>query len=214
VYLESDHGNGLAVFPPTDRECWLQTDEPISAFAANYSLELWFKANGYEESTLVSIGPSPVREDGIGISGAIELIGADHLKFLPGSIRFLHRNPPGIYGGSNAFSSQPYIPRQWHHVVATKSDAEISVYVDGKLTGVESEPTRLTVDPRIVIGRLHLEANPTSLNLRETRQFCGQIDEIAIYNRALKTHEVEMHFRYGESQSTSSRRHDRGNPSR
>lgn len=193
VKIEEVRGNGHAVFPLSNRESWLKTGEAVSAFARDYSIELWVNSNGYQEATLVCLGPH-LHQERVSSSGGIELIGADHLTFTPGSVRFLHRDAPAINGGTNVLSANRYVPRQWHHIVASKSADRMSLYIDGTLVGMEINSTHMSVDPELLIGRLHLENFSDANVRRETRQFCGQIDELAIYDRALTATEIKDHF--------------------
>lgn len=73
----------------------------------------------------------------------------------------------------------------WHHLVATKNGATIRLYMDGTdVTGSLSNLTMAsTADP------LRLCATATS-----TFFFAGQLDDVAVYNRALTASEVASHY--------------------
>jgi hypothetical protein len=182
------------VFVHGDRECWLKTDDAIKAFAGDYSLELWMKASSYHNGALLSLTPRADDRRTASVAALVELIGPDHVTFPAGGIRYLNREPAGEAGGSNVLSDQRYLPKQWHYVVATKAAAQMSLYLDGKLVGADTDPRRISIDPRLVLGRLHAETD-----LPISRPFVGQLDEVAVYDRALIAKEVENHYALGSA---------------
>ena len=80
-------------------------------------------------------------------------------------------------------SAQTINDGQWHHVVATRVsfNGAMAVYVDGVLGGTASGPTGArTATTQLAIGALQTGAN----------FFAGQLDEVAIFTRALGAGEV------------------------
>lgn len=80
-------------------------------------------------------------------------------------------------------SSQTINDGQWHHVVATRvsSSGAMAVYVDGVLGGTATGPTGArTATTRLVMGSLQTGFN----------YFGGQLDEAAVFMRALSAGEV------------------------
>lgn len=72
------------------------------------------------------------------------------------------------------------IDTDWHHLVTTYDGSEIKMYLDGALMDTESSEGNLkSSNSDIYIG------NQSTINF-----FDGQIDEVAIYNRALTQEEV------------------------
>ena len=73
---------------------------------------------------------------------------------------------------------------EWHHVVATKSGAIGSLYMDGALlhsgTGAGSTPA---------VAPWHVMRNGTTAVFSE-----GAADEVALYGRALSADEVRAHY--------------------
>jgi Concanavalin A-like lectin/glucanases superfamily len=106
----------------------------------------------------------------------------------PGRIRFLHRDPPSDNAetGTSCFSQVPYELRKWAHVVAVKDGSEMRLYVNGKLAAQGNENTKLASGLSLLVGQLDRH--------RDWRRFIGQIDELAIYNRALSDREILRHF--------------------
>ena len=85
---------------------------------------------------------------------------------------------------------------RWYHVVATIRGSEGSIYVNGALDVRGSRLAPAGVD-----------SAPLTFGFMPGRDgggyFPGQLDEIAIYNRALSATEIEEHYRVG-TQGTSS----------
>ena len=105
------------------------------------------------------------------------------------TVRFLHRQPPGSTGGTNVFSDVHYTPGRWHHVAAVKREPALTLYLDGNPVGSADDPTLFQSPPgRLVVGKLGVDP------LEHTRYFSGQIDEVAVYNRALSEKEVKQHY--------------------
>ena len=89
-------------------------------------------------------------------------------------------------GGTGAFVADGV----WHHVTATVKRNQpdgIRIYVDGTLRGTALDPTgcqgNLDNDSPLYIGRINVHLPPSTY-------FAGQIDEVEIFNRALRPDEV------------------------
>lgn len=106
----------------------------------------------------------------------------------PGCIRFLHRSPAGRNTnlGTSCYSETPYTLRKWQHVVATKDGAKMRLYINGELVAQGEDPSELPSGLRLLVGKLY----PGSGD----RPFAGQLDELAIYNRALTLEEIGTHY--------------------
>src|SRR5205823_2065877 len=103
----------------------------------------------------------------------------------PGAVRYLHRWPPGPVGGVNVFSSEPYHPGVWHHLVGVRQGPTMSLYMDGRLVHTVAIPeAREPIPMRLVLGIL-----PTN-NLWDQRHFVGWMDEVALFDRALAASEI------------------------
>jgi hypothetical protein len=71
-------------------------------------------------------------------------------------------------------------------VVAVKDGEEMRLYVDGELVAKSNDNTKLSPGLTLLVGQLDRS--------RDWRRFVGQLDELAIYNRALSDGEIRAHF--------------------
>ena len=60
------------------------------------------------------------------------------------------------------------------------------LYFNGALAGEGQDSSAIPSGMRLLVGRLY----PS----RQVRPFIGQLDELAIYGRALKAEEVKSHY--------------------
>ncbi|MFY0407457.1 LamG-like jellyroll fold domain-containing protein [Solicola sp. PLA-1-18] len=149
-----------------------------------FATELWFKTSSRSAQRLIGFGNqrsnvSTVADRGVGI-------GAD------GTLTFGTE-----YAGTRntVSSSKSYNDGAWHHVAAMQSSAGMKLYVDGDLVG-SNDATRgldFTGYWRVGYDALTSGASPTPL--------VGQVDEVAIYSRALSADEVATHRLRGLGQS-------------
>ncbi len=156
----------------------------------DFSVELWMKPSHYHLGSMVGfVGEfdPAVRRNKHGV--LLETCGpsnpSDWLRLK--QVRFLHRSQLTAFGkdGVSCFSGEPYEPRRWQHIVAVKEGTQMRLYLDGKLveTAVDEAPTPKGL--HMVIGQLYTET--------AERFFIGQLDEVAIYRRALSSQEVSAH---------------------
>jgi hypothetical protein len=117
----------------------------------------------------------------------------------PGCIRFLHRSPAGNepQTGTSCYSKTPYTLRKWQHVVATKDGPHMRLYVNGAEVAAGEDPSKLPPGLRLLVGRLYPD--------RGVRPFIGQLDELALYNRALSASEIADHYRLVRVKTTFAR---------
>jgi len=106
-----------------------------------------------------------------------------------GSVRYLHRSPPGGRGGSDLYSSELSTVGHWHHMVAVYDDGAMRLYVNGKLNELAGAavPTLENDAQALLLGRLRTDET-------DPRALVGRLDEVAIYARALSEAEVRQHF--------------------
>ncbi|RJR22588.1 MAG: DUF2341 domain-containing protein [Nitrospiraceae bacterium] len=101
-----------------------------------------------------------------------------------------------IYSGGN-WRYASYVPtidiKQWHHYTGTFDGMNIRLYIDG----VQVAVTAWT-------GTINPDTGPLFIGMDDgqNRYLDGQIDEVAIYRRALSLKEIEEHYSSGVSLSS------------
>lgn len=129
--------------------------------------------------------PQRIQIERAGRSG--ESIGHVH---PPYAIRAMARVPSGYAGGANAYTADSYLARRWVHVAQTHDGEMLRLFADGELVNETPDVKGFQGSLlRPVIGVLR----PTQDEYR--RQWIGGIDEVALYDRALRQEEVSAHFR-------------------
>ena len=111
----------------------------------------------------------------------------DGLKHSPFNVRMSSRFPAANGYGSNCFSNQAFMTRQWSHYVFVKDDESLAIYIDGELANTVK--TSLGSDNQayqLCFGRIDPE--------RSMRYYVGQLDELAIYNYPLEADQIKGHF--------------------
>ncbi len=186
-------GNQGLEFGVTDEGGDILCNEALGdSIGDSYSIEVWIKPSHYHLGAVVSLIGDPPTPDGVVPHGMLmELGGSGRMPTAvhhPGRIRFLHRSPATNESqvGTSCYSEDAYQLRRWQHVVAVKDGATMSLYINGELVGASDDSTRLPAGLRMLVGRLY----PS----RQIRPFKGQLDELALYNRALKLEEIQRHY--------------------
>jgi hypothetical protein len=194
-----EHGNTTVEFGAgLDQDvlrAFLVSDEPLENInRESYTIELWAKPSHYHAGTMVSLASAGTKgQDTRGAHGALlELGGLRAFSSTiehPGRVRFLHRDPPSnvMALGTSCFSNEPYILRKWQHIVAVKDKTEMRLYVDANQVASAPDNTQLSEGLELLVGQIDRE--------RDWRPFVGQLDELAFYNRALSSREIEHHYR-------------------
>lgn len=117
-------------------------------------------------------------------------------------VTFIVKTPSGFAHTSDTNGGGAVVTAgEWHHIVGTYDGAQLQLYVDGLAWGNPSFRSG-SIKPMesgsfLAIGS---EDGRTSEPLLEPRYFHGQIDEVAIYNRALTSNEVHNLFKRGGHQ--------------
>jgi hypothetical protein len=71
------------------------------------------------------------------------------------------------------------------------------LFIDGKLVGKTKESTKLPDGLYVLMGQLY----PRSAYLNDevtSRLFVGELDEVALYDRALSESEIQQHFQLAQ----------------
>lgn len=200
--LIGDEENRVVEFGRSNSEGHLVSSKPLDELAgSDYSVELWMKPSHGHRGGLVGFAikkqPEP-NQPGPHVAHGffLETIGALKPAALvevglkePNGIRFLHRDPPGsdYRTGTSCFTQSPYAIRRWQHVAAVKKGSDMKLYVDGKLSGQAKDPSKLAKDLYLEVGQF--------IGSHDIFPFVGQVDELAIYNRALSGNEIRRHYK-------------------
>lgn len=186
-------GNQAVEFGVTDQDGEILSTAPIDPSIRNsYSVEFWMKPSHYHVGAVISlVGDTPTASGLLPHGMLIELGGSGKIPTTvhhPGCIRFLHRSPAGneTQTGTSCYSKTPYTLRKWQHVVATKDGPHMKLFINGQQVAEGEDPSDLPPGLRLLVGRLY--------PARGVRPFIGQLDELALYNRALSAEEIHQHY--------------------
>lgn len=174
----------------------LRVEEPIR-LAENYTLEMWVKPTGsHRTATLLTLYTTVNRAMRVG--GLVSL-----LSMQPGvkgrpprSVRYLHRSPASFLPGrpaEDAYTDRPYELNRWNHIVAERDGQGMRLYLNGRLSGTSSPGNPLDIVPRLLIGVDPARDIPPDI--------ACEIDDVAVYNRALTAEEIGRHWELGSARS-------------
>lgn len=189
--LEEQHINAMLV-----------TDEPISVDPLKeYSIEIWVKPSHYQQASIVGLVGGPLDENHQSRHGMLLELAGPHPPVTstahPGRVRYLNRFPAARYPQRNesVFSQDAYELRRWQHVVVVKDTEQKRLYINGVLQAERRDTNPLSGGLTLLVGRLHQQ--------RPERRFIGQFDDLAIYDHALTTADVEEHYRLARPRTES-----------
>lgn len=191
-------GTGLK---PEELQAYILADEPITEdLSSGYTVEMWIKPSHYHWGTVVSLIGDPPQLGGQSVHGMLFELGGP-ITFessieRPGRLRFLHRSPPSadLNTGTSCFSQTPYELRKWQHVTAVKEGAQMRLYVNGELVATGEDPSHLPTGLRVIVGQLDAS--------RLERRFTGQLDELAVYARALDAETLRRRYDLARMRAT------------
>jgi hypothetical protein len=167
-------------------------DQPLHGVNQNgYTIEMWLNpAEKGKEMALASlIEPEPVKSKNVyyHLTHIQLMSNKGRLRHKPFDFRFSHRYPATQNTGKNAFAGEAYQAGKWYHLVCVKERDSFRLYLNGVLKQRVSDVDNKDSLPYLLfIG--HIDP------IRPDRQFIGQLDEIAIYNRPLSTSEISGHY--------------------
>lgn len=202
-------GNTAAEFGVRDSKGYLYSDDFVTDdLNESYSVEAWVKPSHVHQATLLGfVGWSHDAQAMLHPHGMLlELGGPDspwgrrpnpvldadqpHPKYHPKEIRFMHRASRG--NEANCYSRTAYKLREWQHIVGVKDLDTVRLYVNGKLTRTVKSPTHIAGEMRLLMGQVLPSGIGTGI---VERQFVGELDEVALYDRALSEKEIAEHYR-------------------
>ena len=118
--------------------------------------------------------------------------GVDHgilLELRPeGTLRYLHRYPLGLGGGSNIYTTTTYNDGLWYHVAMVKAEGQIRLYIDGQEVGTATDNSVFNPGDTfgIALGILDHEREGN-----DKRLLLGAIDDVRIYDRPISQDEIQ-----------------------
>lgn len=185
-----DMGAGIS---PEELTAYIVSSDPIERdLSDGYALEMWVKPSHYHLGVLAGLVTARDPGDDVARHGMMLELGGPRTtqpwRERPGKVRFLHRSPPGLdpTTGVSCFSSDTYALRRWQHVVAVKDEREVRLYLNGRLSDSAPDDTQLDPDLRLLVGQID--------QVRQDRQFVGQLDELALYAHPLSEEDIRRHF--------------------
>ncbi|MHC4201291.1 MAG: protein kinase domain-containing protein [Planctomycetota bacterium] len=153
------------------KDDYVSVGAAVNLGRSGYAVSAWFKTDNAAQQTILAATKGP--------SGHAVLLELGR----GGKLRYLHRWPAGNDGGTNLYSKRSYRDGRWHHVVAVKAGADMTLYLDGGSVGTARDTRDLGSVLEVVIGRI---SKATS-----DRLFLGSMDEVRIYDRGLSAAEVK-----------------------
>lgn len=195
--------NHALEFGMTKDSGWLLSQELWPKVPLNhYTMECWFKPSHYHNGAIFSLVNPEQSKKMANASAILVEIGGPHNLFArhtrKNAIRFVNRSPAlfGVELGE-ACQAEEYGVREWQHLVVVKEGEALRLHLNGEIVATATDPRPVPIDMRLVIGQIFTE--------RAERPFIGQLDEVAIYEHALSTEEIERHYRFGKQVSKDER---------
>ena len=190
-------GNSL-LFEISEQPRLVQLERSIDNFLnGNFSVELLVKPTRGRWQSIISLIPEKSASD-VDHHLLMEFADESHMVQPRNSFRFLYRNPAGKVHGVNLFSRGGQSVGAWHHLVATKDNDLIRFYHNGTLVGGSGISPQPNHDRLLLyLGQLRLHNNE--------RAFCGEMDDLAIYDYTLSFTQIQEHFRLLKTKEESSR---------
>ncbi|QTE28896.1 PKD domain-containing protein [Pengzhenrongella sicca] len=158
-----------------------------SAVGSNrFSVEAWFTTTSTTGGKIVGFGSS---------SGTSNSSSNDRHVYMraDGTLTF------GVYPGEVRTVTTPasYNDGQWHHVVATLGADGMKLYVDGAERAADA--TTISAQPYTGYWRIGGDALSSTWPGAAGENFVGDIDDVAVYGRALPASQVAIHYGTGQS---------------
>ncbi len=204
--------NGVVEFGTAAGPGYLISDDALDGdLKESYSVEMWIKPLYYHHGTLFALidwtpsqSPLGTHRMALEVCGPVSGFTTPYrpTDAIPGRIRFIHECRKQF--DAECASSEPYAVRRWQHVVASKDQSHLKLYVDGQLVKTEEASGVLAPGLRVLMGQL-LPINPEVKDEVTSRLFGGEMDEVALYDRALNETEVREHFQLAEPSANSAR---------
>ena len=105
-----------------------------------------------------------------------------------GTLRYLHRYPLGVGGGTNIYTTTSYDDGQWYHVTMVKAEGQIMLYINGQQVGSAADNSVFNPGDTYGIALGILDHERTG---DDKRLLPGAIDDVRIYDRPLTQAEIQ-----------------------
>ncbi len=152
------------------------------------SLEAWFRTSSTRGGKIIGLGDAATSVGSIMLDRHVYLDANGTLVFgvRPAGTQIIR-------------SPRSYTDGQWHHVVATLSGAGMRLYVDGALVASRADVTRGAP----IRGHWRVAGDTLTgwSNRPASDYLSGQVDEVAVYERALTAAQVAEHHALGRGQA-------------
>jgi hypothetical protein len=192
VRWHADGKNGSTEFGVTAGPGYLLSDDVVDMQGDSYTFEAWMKPTYFHHGSLFSLIDWSPSQSPLGAHRLeVELCGPVSgfpqafrpTEFNPGRIRFIHQT-------AEIFSSTAYAVRKWQHVAAVKDGPAMRLYWNGEPVAAHDDARTVGPGLRVLMGQLfplspHIQDEVTS------RLFVGELDEVALYQRALTPEELK-----------------------
>ena len=168
---------------------WLKTLENVTPFdETSFSIEVWVCPREFRLQELVWLDPQ--MPGGVDFDvAALSLLQGEEWQGPTRRVRFSHSHPNAKRSQRSVYSVTPYSINEWQHLVGVKKGPEQLLYVNGELVAREEAVAESNAPFCMVVGRL-----PPPRENTDRRYFSGQLDELAIYDHALSTEEIKLHY--------------------
>ncbi|MEX2168076.1 MAG: LamG-like jellyroll fold domain-containing protein [Pirellulales bacterium] len=192
---------GSVEFGTTGGPGYLISDDTLDILTDSYTVELWAKPSYFHHGTLFSLLQWHAPQSPIGshrmvleICGPISGLTSPFrtTDFHPGRLRFIHECRTRF--DVDCFSPDPYSVRHWQHFVAVKALSQMHLYLNGRLVDSKEATGPLPSGLRVLMGQL-LPVSPQIEDEVTSRLYSGELDEVAVYDRALADDEIRHHVK-------------------
>jgi hypothetical protein len=186
---EEAHGNRSARFPYEGNDSvFVIEDFPRDALSGDFSLSFYVQFDWIQNYTLFAC--SRWNERVQGEQFLFKAFAAYRRSGINGTgIYAQFREKPAYSGGAEIFGNRILRPKFWHHVALTRAGGEVRLHLDGEAVARESIPASPIDFDTLFIGRSN---RPSSeIHFRE-RGLVGNIDELAVFGRALSDSEIRV----------------------
>jgi hypothetical protein len=196
VRLRSSQNTHSAEFGIAAGPGYMMTDDVFDGVITDdYTVELWAKPACFHHGALFSLidwtpavspkGRHRVYLECCGPRTWDYETGDGLTQSDPGRLFFINRR-------SEVYSSAPYSVRKWQHLVAMRDHSMMKLYANGRIVVNRKNSEPLGNGMRVLMGQLY----PPSQFIRDdvtARLYSGELDEVALYPRALSEAEVRKH---------------------